>query len=153
MPPAQHFWAGRGGWRHPSGGGAGAPRGVPDASWLSDGRCEDHEGLSFTGKIRDPHRRSHLERWAAWRRTASHFLLQGIPYPCLRTRRTIHRVPADLLRCLWLSERPGTSHRRAYYPRFFSHTKVDMEIYLVLYDRASYDTACKLFDGIVSYME
>lgn len=36
---------------------------------------------------------------------------------------------------------------------FLSHTKVDMEIYLVLYDRASYDTACKLFDGIVSYME
>lgn len=36
---------------------------------------------------------------------------------------------------------------------FLSRTKVDMEIYLVLYDRASYDTACKLFDGIVSYME
>lgn len=36
---------------------------------------------------------------------------------------------------------------------FLLHTKVDMEIYLVLYDRASYDTACKLFDGIVSYME
>lgn len=36
---------------------------------------------------------------------------------------------------------------------FLSHTKVDMEIYLVLYDRASYDTACQLFDGIVSYME
>ena len=86
---------------------------------LPDGRCEDREGLSFTGKIRDPHRRSHLERRAAWRRTASHFLLQGIAYPCLRTRRTIHRVPADLLRCLWLSERPGTSHRRACYPRFF----------------------------------
>lgn len=35
---------------------------------------------------------------------------------------------------------------------FLSHTKVDMEIYLVLYDSASYDTACQLFDGIVSYM-
>ncbi len=110
---------GRCGWRDPSGGGAGAPRGVPDAPWLQDGRCEDHEGLSFTGKIRDPHCRPYLERRAAWRRTASHFLLQGIPYPCLRTRRTIHRVPADLLRCLWLSERPGTSYRRACYPRFF----------------------------------
>lgn len=36
---------------------------------------------------------------------------------------------------------------------FLLHTKAGMEIYLVLYDCPSYDIACKLFAGIVSYME
>ena len=36
---------------------------------------------------------------------------------------------------------------------FLSNTKVDMEIYLVLYDRASCDMACQLFGRIVSHRE
>lgn len=148
------FGRGRGGWRDPSGGGAGAPRGVPDAPWLQDGRCEDHEGLSFTGKIRDPHRRS--DPWKDGQHGEELLLIScyraSLTLACARGVRSIafplissgaYGYPKD--QALRIAVRAIRD--------FLSHTKVDMEIYLVLYDRASYDTACKLFDGIVSYME
>ena len=128
------FGRGRGGWRDPSGGGAGAPRGVPDAPWLQDGRCEDHEGQhGEEGLLISCYRASLTLACARGVRSIAFPLISSgaYGYPKDQALRIAVRAIRD----------------------FLAHTKVDMEIYLVLYDRASYDTACKLFDGIVSYME
>ena len=99
------FGRGRGRWRDPSGGGAGAPRGVPDAPWLPDGRCEDHEGLSVALQMGDSYRRACLAWRQPWGTGASSLLLQKIFGTGGGVSFRVHRLSADFIRGLRISER------------------------------------------------